>query len=56
MSGNNYLLDTNIVIGLFANESSILEKIKLQPSSIFIPSIVLENIFMVQSSGPPRAG
>ena len=45
MSGKNYLLDTNIVIGLFANESSIIEKIKTQPSSIFIPSIVLGELF-----------
>ncbi|WP_276372175.1 PIN domain-containing protein [Chryseolinea sp. H1M3-3] len=45
MSGKNYLLDTNIVIGLFANESSIIEKIKTQPSSIFIPSIFLGELF-----------
>jgi tRNA(fMet)-specific endonuclease VapC len=44
MSGKNFLLDTNIVIGLFANEPSIIEKIKT-PSSIFIPSIVLGELF-----------
>ena len=44
MSGKNFLLDTNIVIGLFANETSIIEKIKT-PSSIFIPSIVLGELF-----------
>ena len=45
MSGKNYLLDTNIVIGLFANEASIIEKIKSHPSGIFIPSIVLGELF-----------
>ena len=45
MSGKNYLLDTNIVIGLFANEFSILENIKSSPSGIFIPSIVVGELF-----------
>lgn len=45
MSGKNYLLDTNIVIGLFANESSIIEKIKSSSSSISIPSVVLGELF-----------
>ena len=45
MSGKNYLLDTNIVIGLFANESSITEKIKSVSSRIFIPSIVFGELF-----------
>lgn len=36
MSGKNYLLDTNIVIGLFANEYSVVEKIRSASSSIFI--------------------
>lgn len=45
MSGKNYLLDTNILIGLFANETSIVEKIKFNPSGIFIPSIVLGELF-----------
>jgi tRNA(fMet)-specific endonuclease VapC len=45
MSGKNYLLDTNIIIGLFANDPSIIEKIKSHPSGIFIPSIVLGELF-----------
>jgi tRNA(fMet)-specific endonuclease VapC len=45
MSGKSYLLDTNIVIGLFANESSITEKIKPTTSRIFIPSIVFGELF-----------
>jgi tRNA(fMet)-specific endonuclease VapC len=45
MNGNGYLLDTNIVIGLFANELSITEKIKSVSASIFIPSIVLGELF-----------
>ena len=45
MSGKNYLLDTNIIIGLFANEPSIVEKIKSVTAIIFIPSIVLGELF-----------
>ena len=45
MNGEDCLLDTNIVIGLFANESSITEKIKSFSGSIFIPSIVLGELF-----------
>lgn len=45
MNGKDCLLDTNIVIGLFANESSITEKIKSFSGSIFIPSIVLGELF-----------
>lgn len=45
MNGKDCLLDTNIIIGLFANESSIIEKIKTFPGSIFIPSIVLGELF-----------
>lgn len=45
MSGKNYLFDTNIIIGLFANEPSIVEKIKSVTSSILIPSIVLGELF-----------
>ena len=46
MSGKNYLLDTNILIGLFANESSIVEKIiRYNPTGIFIPSIALGELF-----------
>jgi tRNA(fMet)-specific endonuclease VapC len=45
MNGNGYLFDTNIVIGLFANELSITEKIKSVSARIFIPSIVLGELF-----------
>lgn len=45
MNGKDCVLDTNIVIGLFANESTITEKIKSFSGSIFIPSIVLGELF-----------
>ena len=45
MNGKDCLLDTNIVIGLFANESPITEKIKSFSGSIYIPSIVLGELF-----------
>ncbi len=45
MSGKNYLFDTNIVIGLFANEPSIIERIKSHSGNIFIPSIVIGELF-----------
>ncbi len=45
MSGKNYLLDTNIVIGLFANDLTIVQKIAAQASGIFVPSIVLSELF-----------
>lgn len=45
MNGKDCLLDTNIVIGLFANESSITDKIKSFSGSILIPSIVLGELF-----------
>lgn len=45
MNGKDCLLDTNIIIGLFADEKSITEKIKTFSGSIFIPSIVLGELF-----------
>ena len=45
MNGKDCLLDTSIVIALFANESSITEKIKSFSGNIFIPSIVLGELF-----------
>jgi tRNA(fMet)-specific endonuclease VapC len=45
MSGRNCLLDTNIVISLFANELSVTEKIKSYTGNILIPSIVLGELF-----------
>lgn len=50
MSGKNCLLDTNIVIGLFANEVSVLEKLRSYPSSIFIPSIIGELFYGAERS------
>lgn len=44
MSGKKYLLDTNIVIGLFANEFSIIDQIE-SAKEIFIPVIVIGELF-----------
>lgn len=41
----HYLFDTNIVIGLFAGDSVIVEKIKFHSGVIQIPSIVLGELF-----------
>lgn len=38
-----YLLDTNIVIAIFSQEQKVLEK--LEENEIFIPSIVLGELF-----------
>jgi tRNA(fMet)-specific endonuclease VapC len=45
MNGKDCLLDTNIVIGLFANESSVTQKIKDFTGNIFVPSTVLGELF-----------
>lgn len=45
MNGNGYLFDSNIVIGLFANEAVITKKIASFSGRIFIPSIVLGELF-----------
>jgi len=45
MSGKNYLLDTNIVINLFANQSTVVERIRSQSANFFIPSIVIGELF-----------
>ena len=45
MNGKGYLFDTNIVIGLFAGDSAIVEKIKSHSGIIQIPSIVLGELF-----------
>ncbi len=45
MSGNhNLLLDTNIIIGLFANEALILKQL-IQSDNVFVPAIVLGELF-----------
>jgi tRNA(fMet)-specific endonuclease VapC len=41
----DFLLDTNIVIGLFANDLAIQRKISQHPSAIYVPSIVLGELF-----------
>jgi tRNA(fMet)-specific endonuclease VapC len=43
MSGK-YLLDTNIVIALFANDSAVMENLS-KVEEIFIPSIVIGELF-----------
>jgi tRNA(fMet)-specific endonuclease VapC len=43
MSGR-YLLDTNIIIGLFAGETSILDNLA-QADEVFIPSIALGELY-----------
>jgi tRNA(fMet)-specific endonuclease VapC len=43
MNGS-YLLDTNIVIALFANDSNVLQQLSVT-SQIFIPSIVLGELY-----------
>jgi tRNA(fMet)-specific endonuclease VapC len=43
MSGR-YLLDTNIIIALFAREASILQEAS-QAEAIFIPSVVLGELY-----------
>lgn len=43
MSGK-YLLDTNIVIGLLANESAIIDALA-QADEVFLPSIVLGELY-----------
>ncbi len=44
MSGKKYLLDTNIIIGLFAGDQNILLNIE-KSKEIFVPSIVLGELF-----------
>jgi tRNA(fMet)-specific endonuclease VapC len=43
MSGR-YLLDTNIVMALFANDSAVVEQIE-DAEEIFVPSIVLGELY-----------
>ena len=43
MNGS-YLLDTNIVIALFAQDANVLKKLSVT-SQIFIPSIVLGELY-----------
>ena len=43
MSGN-YLLDTNIVIALFAGEQPVLDQLK-NASEVYIPSIVIGELY-----------
>lgn len=44
MSGKGYLLDTNIIIGLFANDQKITQQIQ-SVADIFIPVIVVGELF-----------
>jgi len=45
MNGNHFLLDTNIIIGLFANDYGVVENIKSHTRIILLPSIVLGELF-----------
>jgi tRNA(fMet)-specific endonuclease VapC len=40
----NYLLDTNIVIALFAGEQSVLDHLK-DASEVYIPSVVIGELY-----------
>nr|NQU92826.1 type II toxin-antitoxin system VapC family toxin [Bacteroidota bacterium] len=52
MSGN-YILDTNIIIALFAGDQDVLEEIAIA-GEIFIPSIVVgELLYGAHNSGKP---
>ena len=54
MSGR-YLLDTNIIIALFANEATVIEQLK-EVSEIFVPSIVIGELYYgAQKSGRAQA-
>lgn len=44
MSGESFLLDTNILIGLFSNDNIIVEKISAS-KEIFIPVIVIGELY-----------
>ncbi|MFN6946263.1 MAG: type II toxin-antitoxin system VapC family toxin [Cytophagaceae bacterium] len=44
MNGKRFLLDTNIVIGLFANEQAIINNI-MSSETIFIPTIVIGELY-----------
>lgn len=44
MSGKKFLLDTNIVIGLFANDFSVIDHIE-SAKEIFIPVIVVGELY-----------
>jgi len=48
MSGK-YLLDTNIVIALFAEDPSV-QKLIARAGEIFIPAVVIGELFLVLSS------
>ncbi|NET35388.1 MAG: type II toxin-antitoxin system VapC family toxin [Cyanothece sp. SIO1E1] len=53
MSGR-YLLDTNIIIGLFASEASIIDNLA-QADEVFIPSIALGELYYgARKSGRPQ--
>lgn len=44
MAGRGVLLDTNIIIGIFANDSSILDRLR-QTDEVFIPSVALGELY-----------
>lgn len=55
MMSGRYLLDTNIIIAIFAEEESIAVKLA-QADEVFIPSIALGELYYgARSSGRPEA-
>lgn len=44
MSGRKLLLDTNIIIGFFANNESVVAKIS-EAKAIYVPSIVIGELY-----------
>jgi tRNA(fMet)-specific endonuclease VapC len=44
MNGNKFLLDTNIIIGLFANDSQIVKQLQ-KDTHTFIPVIALGELY-----------
>jgi predicted nucleic acid-binding protein len=53
MNGKDYLLDTNIIIGLLANDAAIVQKIQSLNGLIRIPSIVLGELFYGAENSKP---
>jgi tRNA(fMet)-specific endonuclease VapC len=52
MSGR-YLLDTNIIIALFASEASVMQSLA-QADEVFMPSIALGELYYGASAIAPR--
>jgi tRNA(fMet)-specific endonuclease VapC len=44
-----YLLDTNIIIALFANEVEVQDKLA-QAEEVFVPSVVLGELYLARTN------